>query len=55
MASGFSAGEKTFVGWDYAHSGDWFGRGLFGGHKYTIEELVGDVRSSIDSLYDEEP
>lgn len=52
---GFEKGKKRFVGWDYAHPGDYI---MFptsraqDGHKWTTREIMEDVESVIDHALD---
>lgn len=50
-------GERghQFVGWDYAHAGDFAGYYLkigepYHSHKWTTEEIVGHCKSAIDQI-----
>ena len=52
---GFVPGERRFIGWDYAHGGDYMEMPLKtaifqDGHRYTTEEVVRDVKEAIDGL-----
>lgn len=57
---GFEPGARRFVGWDYAHLRDYYEHPsacvsaylntLEGGHKWTTEEIVTDVKDTIDSM-----
>ena len=43
--------KKTFLGWDYAHWGDYSELSLCGeGKRYTTEEIYEDVKSVIKQL-----
>lgn len=52
--------EGFFIGWDYAHYGDYCGYETefpenlrTGGHKWTTEEILGEVKSAIRQIQDE--
>lgn len=52
---GFKDGERRFIGWDYAHSGDYFGgpSELFPqecDHRWRTEEIVAEIKEVIESL-----
>ena len=54
----FVKGEKRFIGWDYAHAGDYValptGGGIFAnGHRYTTEMIVSEIKEVIDDLVKE--
>ena len=53
---GFVAGERRFLGWDYAHSGDYMSMSNFmqDGRKYTTEMIVADIKEAIDDMLKEE-
>jgi hypothetical protein len=43
--------RERVVGWDYAHSGDFVANmPVFGGHKWTVAEILEDVKSVINQL-----
>lgn len=51
-------GGEWVIGWDYAHSGDYYSslctNAMSYGHKYTLEELRTAVREVIDQLVKED-
>jgi hypothetical protein len=53
---GFVPGERRFIGWDYAHSGDYMSMSNFmqDGRKYTTEMIVADIKEAIDDMLKEE-
>lgn len=47
--------KGDWIGWDYAHAGDWCNTGLVFGddqleHKYTLGELIHDVETAANDL-----
>lgn len=43
--------EGNYVGWDYAHYGDYTGfLPSLSGRKYTTQEILNDVKEAIDQL-----
>lgn len=42
--------DGKWVGWDYAHFGDYVGYGDCEGKIYTTEEIINEVKSIIDKL-----
>ncbi len=49
----FIDGSRRFIGWDYAHGGDYYGGDSISehGHKYTTDEMVDDAVEVIDQLH----
>ena len=53
---GFCRGKKRFVGWDYAHAGDYIETpsrtfahpGLFGRKKWTTEEILKEIKDAVN-------
>lgn len=47
--------NKYYVGWDYAHIGDYtFFSFSENDHKYTIEEIINDCKYAIDQLIEQD-
>lgn len=55
----FGFGEKYYIGWDYAHCGDFSGYwlnkeyGIFDGKQWTTEQILEEVRTAIRQLVGE--
>lgn len=48
---GFFKGAGWWIGWDYAHLGDYYGfTSTLEGKKWTTEEIMGDVKTAIENL-----
>lgn len=43
-----------YLGWDYAHSGDFIGCSSLEGRKYTTEEIIADCKDVINYLLEEQ-
>lgn len=41
--------EHVWLGWDYGHCGDYIPEHQETGHKHTVEEIVVDVKNTIDA------
>lgn len=46
--------KDNFIGWDYAHAGDFEFNVNIPGKIYTVEEIQADIRMVIDNLFKEE-
>lgn len=55
---GFKKGERRFIGWDYAHAGDYMESPtgsaiLMNGRQYTTEMVVTDIMETVDEIVNE--
>ena len=46
--------KDNYIGWDYAHAGDFEFNVDIPGEIYTVEEIQADIRMVIDNLFKEE-